>query len=66
MGKLREKYKGFNYFSTLKVDIIKLNSDNIKQISKKKDLSSGTIYIKVDTGMFLHKFYISKIKEKKR
>lgn len=55
MGKLREKYKGFNYFSTLKVDIIKLNSDNIKQISKKKTCQAAQYILK----LLLVYFYIS-------
>lgn len=55
MGKLREKYKGFNYFSTLKVDIIKLNSDNIKQISKKKTCQAAQYILK----LLVVYFYIS-------
>lgn len=55
MGKLREKYKGFNYFSTLKVNIIKLNSDNIKQISKKKTCQAAQYILK----WILVCFYIS-------
>ena len=55
MGKLREKYKGFNYLSTLKVDIIKLNSDNIKQISKKKTCQAAQYILK----WILVCFYIS-------
>lgn len=55
MGILREKYKGFNYFSTLKVDIIKLNSDNIKQISKKKTCQAAQYILK----LLLVYFYIS-------
>lgn len=55
MGKLREKYKGFNYFSTLKVDIIKLISNNIKQISKKKTCQAAQYILK----WILVCFYIS-------
>ena len=55
MGILREKYKDFNYFSTLKVDIIKLNSDNIKQISKKKTCQAAQYILK----LLLVYFYIS-------
>ena len=55
MGILRGKYTGFNYFSTLKVDIIKLNSDNIKQISKKKTCQAAQYILK----LLLVYFYIS-------
>ena len=55
MGILREKYAGFNYFFTLKVDIIKLNSDNIKQISKKKTCQAAQYILK----WILVCFYIS-------
>lgn len=55
MGILREKYTGFNYFFALKVDIIKLNSGNIKQISKKKTCQAAQYILK----WILVCFYIS-------